>query len=51
MIDAILTNTVLPALSGEFLTRMMAGRPAAGVHIGVAGSDFTYAFDHVPAAE
>jgi type VI secretion system protein VasG len=51
MIDAILTNTVLPALSGEFLTRMMAGRPAARVHIGVEGSDFTYAFDQAPAAE
>jgi type VI secretion system protein VasG len=51
MIDAILTNTVLPALSGEFLTRMMEGRPAARVHIGVEGSDFTYAFDQAPAAE
>ena len=25
MIDAILTNTLLPALSGEFLTRMLEG--------------------------
>ena len=28
MIDAILTNTVLPAISREFLTRTMAGRGA-----------------------
>ena len=27
MIDAILTNTVLPRISEEFLTRMMQGRP------------------------
>ena len=27
MIDAILTNTVLPAVSREFLTRMLAGAP------------------------
>jgi type VI secretion system protein VasG len=45
MIDAILTNTVLPTLSGEFLTRMMEGRPVTRVHIGVADSEFAYAFD------
>ena len=45
MIDAILTNTVLPALSGEFLTRMLEGRPIARVHLSVEGSDFRYAFE------
>ena len=29
MIDAILTNTVLPAISRELLTRMIAGKPVA----------------------
>ena len=45
MIDAILTNTVLPALSGEFLTRMLEGRSFARVHLGVEGSDFHYVFE------
>lgn len=45
MIDAILTNTVLPALSGEFLTRMLEGRPIARVHLSVEGSEFRYAFE------
>ncbi len=34
MIDAILTNTVLPAVSREFLTRMLAGSPLAGHYPG-----------------
>ncbi len=45
MIDAILTNTVLPAISHEFLTRMMEGRPVARVHVSVADGEFAYAFD------
>jgi type VI secretion system protein VasG len=45
MVDAILTNTLLPALSGEFLTRMMEGRPAARVHVSVEGGEFSYAFE------
>jgi type VI secretion system protein VasG len=44
MIDAILTNTLLPALSGEFLTRMLEGRPLTKVHVSVADNDFRYAF-------
>ena len=42
MIDAILTNTLLPALSGEFLTRMLEGRPVERVHVGVEGGEFQY---------
>ena len=34
MIDAILTNTVLPAISREFLTRTMAGQSLNGVRVG-----------------
>jgi type VI secretion system protein VasG len=45
MIDAILTNTILPRISEEFLTRMMNGTPAARVHISVEGGDFAYAFE------
>jgi type VI secretion system protein VasG len=45
MIDAILTNTVLPAVSREFLTRTMAGQGLNGVRLGVANNDFDYQFD------
>ncbi|CDG85976.1 type VI secretion system ATPase TssH [Janthinobacterium agaricidamnosum] len=44
MIDAILTNTVLPAISGEFLRRMVAGQTIASVHVDVADSEFVYDF-------
>jgi type VI secretion system protein VasG len=44
MIDTILTNTVLPAVSREFLSRMMAGLPLAGVRLAVADGDFDYQF-------
>src|SRR6516225_6750245 len=45
MIDAILTNTVLPAISREFLTRTMAGTTLSGVRLAVADGDFAYRFD------
>ena len=45
MIDAILTNTVLPAISREFLTRTMAGAALNGVRLAVANGDFSYQFD------
>jgi type VI secretion system protein VasG len=44
MIDAILTNTMLPTISREFLNRMMAGRPVASVHVGVKDGEFAYEF-------
>jgi type VI secretion system protein VasG len=44
MIDAILTNTVLPAISREFLTRTMAGSELNGVCLAVTGDDFEYQF-------
>lgn len=44
MIDAILTNTMLPALSSVFLTRMLEGEPIMGVHVGVAESELAYTF-------
>ncbi len=45
MIDAILTNTMLPTISTQFLTRTMEGDPIARVHVSVADGDFDYAFD------
>ena len=45
MIDAILTNTMLPAISGAFLTRMLEGKPVAGVRVGVSDGEFSYTFE------
>ena len=45
MIDSILTNTVLPRISGEFLTRMVEGKPAVRVHVNVADGEFAYSFE------
>lgn len=45
MIDAILTNTVLPSISEEFLTRMMEGRPVECVHLSTADGEFRYRFE------
>ncbi len=44
MIDAILTNTVLPRISFEFLTRLAQGEALTAVNLGVENSDFTYQF-------
>ncbi len=45
MIDAILTNTMLPEISREFLTRTMQAMPIVGVKVGVADGEFSYSFD------
>jgi type VI secretion system protein VasG len=45
MIDAIMTNTMLPAISAAFLTRLMEGGEVKRVHVGATESEFTYAFD------
>ncbi|WP_077002957.1 type VI secretion system ATPase TssH [Variovorax sp. KK3] len=44
MIDAILTNTMLPDVSREFLNRMMEGKAIERVKVGVADGAFTYEF-------
>ncbi|MFS2025612.1 type VI secretion system ATPase TssH [Massilia sp. CT11-137] len=44
MIDAILTNTMLPDISRAFLNRMMDGAGIAGVTVGVADGEFSYSF-------
>ncbi|KQR73587.1 ClpV1 family T6SS ATPase [Burkholderia sp. Leaf177] len=45
MIDAILTNSLLPRISTEFLSRVIDGETLARVHVGVEAEEFTYAFD------
>jgi type VI secretion system protein VasG len=44
MIDAILTNSMLPEVSGEFLRRMLEGQKVGGVKIDVKDGNFTYDF-------
>ncbi len=45
MIDAVLTNSVLPNISREVLTRLADGRPLAAVRLGVVDGDFSYGFE------
>ncbi len=45
MIDAIVTNTMLPDISAEFLRRMMEGQEVSKVVIDVTDGEFTYGFD------
>ena len=44
MIDAILTNTMLPAISEAFLERVMVGETVSQVKVGVEAGEFSYAF-------
>jgi type VI secretion system protein VasG len=45
MIDAILTNTVLPEISHEFLKRTMEGLTLKGVRLNASDGNFVYHFD------
>ncbi len=45
MIDAIVTNTMLPDISAEFLKRMLEGEEILKVVIDVTDGEFTYGFD------
>ncbi len=45
MVDAILTNTLLPAISNAFLRTMMSGGVIKKVHVGVKDSEFDYTFE------
>ncbi len=45
MIDAILTNTVLPEVSRKILMSLMEGAPISQVHASVADGQFTYSFN------
>jgi len=44
-VDHILTRTVLPEMSAEFLTRMGEGKTISRVHVSVDGGNFRYQFD------
>ncbi|SIR25434.1 type VI secretion system ATPase TssH [Pseudomonas sp. A214] len=44
MIDAILTNSLLPDMSREFLTRMLEGKALAGVRISARDNELQYDF-------
>ncbi len=44
MVDAILTQTMLPAISREILNRMVQGSGLGGIRIGVKDSEFKYDF-------
>ena len=44
MIDALLTNTVLPRISCEYLTRLSENQPLNRIKLGVADGDFSYEF-------
>ncbi len=48
MIDAILTNTMLPELSIALLERQMAGEELAKITVSVKDSLFVYAFEAAP---
>ena len=45
VVDAILTNTVLPAISRELLNRTMEGKTIERVTVGVGEVGFSYSFD------
>ena len=45
MIDAILTNTMLPVISQEFLTRMMEGKTVQRVKVSVKDGEFGYGYE------
>jgi type VI secretion system protein VasG len=45
VVDAILTNTVLPTISREYLERLAAGKAIRRVALSVAGGEFGYSFD------
>jgi type VI secretion system protein VasG len=45
MIDAIVTNTLLPAISRELLGRIAVGQPTHGINVSVADSEFAYTYE------
>ena len=49
MIDTILTNTLLPDMSREFLTRMLEGKALAGVRISQRDNELHYEFSDAAA--
>ncbi len=45
MVDALITNTLLPEIGHEFLTRLAAGSEIKRVHLAALDGNFTFKFD------
>jgi type VI secretion system protein VasG len=45
MVDALITNTLLPEIGREFLNRLVAGSNIRRVHVGTNNGNFSFAFD------
>ena len=45
MVDALITNTMLPEIGREFLTRLAAGSEIKRVHVAAKDGNFNFAFD------
>lgn len=45
MVDAILTNTLLPAISHAYLTSIVEGKEISEMKVGVSEGDFSYTID------
>ena len=45
MVDAILTNTLLPAISHAYLTSIVEGKEISKMNVGVSEGDFSYKID------
>jgi len=45
VVDAILTNTMLPRISAELLSRSMGDRQVARIAVSVRDGEFEYSFD------
>jgi len=44
IVDSILTNTVLPTISHEYLNNMLSGSDITGIHVSVKDGGFDYQF-------
>jgi type VI secretion system protein VasG len=45
MVDALITNTMLPDIGREFLSRLASGSEVKQVHVSVKDGNFAYAFE------
>jgi type VI secretion system protein VasG len=45
VIDSLLTNTVLPRISTEYLTRLTHGGALGRIRLSASDSDFVYTFE------
>ena len=44
MVEALITNNMLPAIGLEVLTRLMESRPLTSIHVGVKDNEFAYTY-------